>query len=211
MLSIAAMAGRTHAQVGPDRLVNAAKEARNWLIYSGGYFSQRHSGLTQITPANAKNLELKWMYQAAVAGRLADDTVGRRRRHVPDAAAERRRGARRQDRPRLLDLPPHAGSDAGRLLRREQPRPRDSRRHALHGHARRPSRRHRREDRPPVVEHESGREQGGLLGHPRSAGREGQGHRRRRRRRVRHPRVRCCLRRAERQGSVALLHDSGAE
>ena len=68
VLSIAAMASRTHAQVGPDRLVNAAKEARNWLIYSGGYFSQRHSGLTQITPANAKNLELKWMYQAAVAG-----------------------------------------------------------------------------------------------------------------------------------------------
>src|SRR5438046_6523401 len=57
-----------HAQVGSDRLLNAAKEARNWLIYSGGYFSNRYSGLTQITPANARNLELKWMYQAAAAG-----------------------------------------------------------------------------------------------------------------------------------------------
>jgi alcohol dehydrogenase (cytochrome c) len=57
-----------HAQVTSDRLVNAAKESRNWLIYSGGYFSNRHSALTQITPANAKDLELKWMYQAAVAG-----------------------------------------------------------------------------------------------------------------------------------------------
>src|SRR5438034_10935895 len=56
------------AQVASDRLVNAATEARNWLMYSGGYFSNRYSGLTQITPANAKNLELKWMYQAAVAG-----------------------------------------------------------------------------------------------------------------------------------------------
>ena len=57
-----------HAQVTADRLVNAAKEPRNWLIYSGGYFSNRHSPLTQITPANARDLELKWMYQAAVAG-----------------------------------------------------------------------------------------------------------------------------------------------
>ncbi len=62
------MTATVQAQVGSDRLVNAAKEARNWLIYSGGYFSNRHSALTQITPANAKNLELKWMYQAAVAG-----------------------------------------------------------------------------------------------------------------------------------------------
>src|SRR5262245_5943770 len=56
------------AQVGADRLANAASDAKNWLIYSGGYFSQRHSRLTQIDPANAKRLELKWIYQAAVAG-----------------------------------------------------------------------------------------------------------------------------------------------
>src|SRR6267378_92835 len=59
---------RVQAQVGSDRLLNAAREARNWLMYSGGYFSHRYSTLTQITPANARNLELKWMYQAAVAG-----------------------------------------------------------------------------------------------------------------------------------------------
>jgi PQQ-dependent dehydrogenase (methanol/ethanol family) len=59
---------RLHAQVGYDRLLGAAKEARNWLVYSGGYFSNRYSELTQITTANAKNLELSWMYQAAVAG-----------------------------------------------------------------------------------------------------------------------------------------------
>ena len=65
---VAIVAYRVHAQVGSDRLLNAAKEPRNWLIYSGNYFSNRHSLLSQITPANAKNLELKWMYQAAVAG-----------------------------------------------------------------------------------------------------------------------------------------------
>src|ERR671932_1347282 len=68
ILLIAAASYRAQAQVGYDRLVNAAKEARNWLTYSGGYFSNRYSGLTQITPANVKDLELKWMYQAAVAG-----------------------------------------------------------------------------------------------------------------------------------------------
>src|SRR5438445_8015075 len=68
LLLVAIVAYRVHAQVGSDRLLNAAKEPRNWLIYSGNYFSNRHSLLTQITPANAKNLELKWMYQAAVAG-----------------------------------------------------------------------------------------------------------------------------------------------
>jgi len=68
LLLAASVTSALRAQVGADRLVNAAKDARNWLIYSGSYFSQRHSALTQITPANARNLELKWMYQAAVAG-----------------------------------------------------------------------------------------------------------------------------------------------
>src|SRR5579872_3488935 len=68
LLVAAACSWRVQAQVSTDRLLNAAREAQNWLIYSGGYFSNRYSALTQITPANAKNLELKWMYQAAVAG-----------------------------------------------------------------------------------------------------------------------------------------------
>jgi len=68
LLLLTSLSFQLHAQVGADRLVNAAREARNWLTYSGGYFSHRFSGLTQITPANAKNLELKWMYQAAAAG-----------------------------------------------------------------------------------------------------------------------------------------------
>src|SRR6476660_5225137 len=46
--------------VTPDRLLKAAAEPQNWLMYSGTYGSQRHSGLTQITPANAKDLTLKW-------------------------------------------------------------------------------------------------------------------------------------------------------
>ena len=38
-------------------------EPQNWLSYSGSTMSQRHSALAQITPANAKDLTLKWVFQ----------------------------------------------------------------------------------------------------------------------------------------------------
>ena len=47
-----------------DRILNANKEPQNWLTYSGTVLGQRHSLLTQITPANVKNLELQWVWQA---------------------------------------------------------------------------------------------------------------------------------------------------
>ena len=58
------VSGVLTAQVPIERVRNAAKEPHNWLTYSGDYFSQRHSLLTQITPANAKNLEQQWIFQA---------------------------------------------------------------------------------------------------------------------------------------------------
>lgn len=57
-----------HAQVTYERLVNAADEPHNWLTYSGGYFSQRYSLLTQITRDNVGDLELKWILQNQVFG-----------------------------------------------------------------------------------------------------------------------------------------------
>ena len=51
-----------------QRLAAAANEPQNWLTYSGNYSSTRYSPLTQITPANVKNLKLQWVYQAPVAG-----------------------------------------------------------------------------------------------------------------------------------------------
>lgn len=47
-----------------DRILKASQEPHNWLTYNGSTSSQRHSGLTQITPANAKDLELKWVFQS---------------------------------------------------------------------------------------------------------------------------------------------------
>ena len=48
------------AQESSDRILNAQKEPQNWQTYSGTYMSQRYSQLTQITPANVKDLELAW-------------------------------------------------------------------------------------------------------------------------------------------------------
>src|SRR4029450_5020380 len=52
------------AQVTFDRILGAEHEPQNWLSYSGTVFNQRFSPLTQITPANAKNLELQWVWQS---------------------------------------------------------------------------------------------------------------------------------------------------
>ena len=47
-----------------ERIQQASKEPQNWLSYSGGLSSQRHSLLTSIQPGNARDLELKWVFQS---------------------------------------------------------------------------------------------------------------------------------------------------
>ncbi|HTM02500.1 MAG TPA: PQQ-dependent dehydrogenase, methanol/ethanol family [Vicinamibacterales bacterium] len=47
-----------------DRILHGDREPQNWLSYSGTLMNQRYSGLTQITPANVKNLQLAWIWQA---------------------------------------------------------------------------------------------------------------------------------------------------
>jgi hypothetical protein len=47
-----------------DRILNANKEPQNWLTYGGTYQSLHFSPLNQVTPENARNLELKWVFQA---------------------------------------------------------------------------------------------------------------------------------------------------
>ena len=46
-----------------ERLLNAADEPENWLMYSGTLDSQRFSGLDQIHNRNVGELELLWAYQ----------------------------------------------------------------------------------------------------------------------------------------------------
>ena len=57
-----------HAQVSYDRLRQAEQEPHNWLTYSGNYSGNRYSELVQISPANARNLEQKWVYQTQTLG-----------------------------------------------------------------------------------------------------------------------------------------------
>jgi alcohol dehydrogenase (cytochrome c) len=47
-----------------DRILHAEREPQNWLTFGGSYSSKRYSLLSQITPNNARNLELKWVFQA---------------------------------------------------------------------------------------------------------------------------------------------------
>jgi len=60
LLCIASLLG---AQVSTEQLVRAAQNPDNWLTYSGTYFSQRYSTLAQITPANVRNLQMRWALQ----------------------------------------------------------------------------------------------------------------------------------------------------
>ena len=63
LLILLSAAATLPAQVTSDRLLHSDKEPQNWLSYSGGYQSQRHTTLKEITPANVKNLELQWVFQ----------------------------------------------------------------------------------------------------------------------------------------------------
>jgi alcohol dehydrogenase (cytochrome c) len=46
-----------------ERLLRANLEPQNWMTYSGSLNGQRHSLLTTIKPTNARDLELKWVFQ----------------------------------------------------------------------------------------------------------------------------------------------------
>ncbi len=63
LLATAPLAARA-AEVTFERLLHASAEPQNWLMYSGGYSSLRHSGLREIKPSNVADLELKWVFQA---------------------------------------------------------------------------------------------------------------------------------------------------
>src|ERR1700733_15435819 len=59
-----------------ERILGANQEPQNWLTYSGSVMSQRHSALTQITPANAKDLTLKWVFQTGPSQKQEKTRLG---------------------------------------------------------------------------------------------------------------------------------------
>src|SRR5262249_17813602 len=56
------------AQVTPNRLVNAAREPEQWLMYSGSYDGSRFSPLDQINRNNVQRLSLQWGFQTPIRG-----------------------------------------------------------------------------------------------------------------------------------------------
>ena len=52
-----------------ERLVNAAEEPQNWLMYSGPVDSKRHSRRDQVHNRNVNRLELKWTHQLSALDR----------------------------------------------------------------------------------------------------------------------------------------------
>ena len=150
VLSVGLLSFRVHAQssVTYQQLLNVAKEPHNWLTYGGDYFSHRYSQLTQITPANVKSLSLAWVFQSPLAGSwqatplVVDGIMYLTQRPNEVVALDAATGRV------VLGIPLHQRARPRRLLRLEQSRPRDSRRNAVHGHARRSPRRPRRTERP---------------------------------------------------------------
>jgi len=63
VVAACAVAVSLQAQVSFERVLQNEKEPQNWLSYSGALDNQRYSRLTQITPANVKNLQLAWVWQ----------------------------------------------------------------------------------------------------------------------------------------------------
>ncbi|MEZ5398149.1 MAG: PQQ-binding-like beta-propeller repeat protein [Bryobacteraceae bacterium] len=63
-----ALVGAASAQVRYEDIRNGP--GADWLTYAGSYDGQRHSPLTQITPANAPNLTAKWVFHVPQTRRL---------------------------------------------------------------------------------------------------------------------------------------------
>ena len=115
--------------------------------YGGDYGSQRHSPLTQITPANVGAAAGAVGVSDRAARQVRGDADRPRRGHVHHRAEQHGLGDRRAHRPADLALSPRPARGHGHLLRPRQPRLRRARQPPLHEHARRAPAGLRHEDR----------------------------------------------------------------
>src|SRR5258707_116318 len=61
------------ADTTSEQLLNAAKDAQNWLMIHRDYDNSRHSPLAEINRANIKDLKLKFMF--SIGGRSTGGTL----------------------------------------------------------------------------------------------------------------------------------------
>ena len=185
-------------------------DGNQWTTYSGNDSAQRHSPLTQITPANVGRLTVQWMFQTGVQGRLEATPLvvdGIMYLTGPDNL---RLGPGCADRSTDLALPAAVARASQHLLRAGQSRFCDPRRSSLHDHARRPSRGARYQDWQRPLRRRDRRSHEKLYRDRRAAHRERQGDCRNRGSRVRHPRIHRRLRCEHREEGLAILDRSRA-
>jgi alcohol dehydrogenase (cytochrome c) len=70
LLGVCLAGASAKGQVTPERLLEAAKEPQNWLMYSGDYAGRRYSSLDQINTKSAAALVPKWAYQTMAGGKF---------------------------------------------------------------------------------------------------------------------------------------------
>ncbi|MEO7322252.1 MAG: PQQ-binding-like beta-propeller repeat protein, partial [Burkholderiales bacterium] len=58
-----------------ERLLSAAQDNANWLMYSRDYTNQRFSPLAQVNTDNAKRLAPKWIYQSGVSSTFQSSPI----------------------------------------------------------------------------------------------------------------------------------------
>ena len=192
-------------------LEQAASDTSSWLMYGRDYQGHRFVELDQITPDNVDRLQPAWVF--ATGGEKpgsGGDAAGARGRDLPFGRRIARVRHRRADRREAVGL--RAGDvgrgRAGLLLRVEQPRRGTVRRAGLCRDDGRAADRAAQGHRRRRVGDRGHRLAAGLQHHRRAAGGERDGPDRGGRRRVRHPRLREGLRRADRRAAVDDLHHS---
>jgi alcohol dehydrogenase (cytochrome c) len=66
LLAVAAGGLLAAQEIGSQALLDGLKNPERWLTYSGDYTGQRHSPLTQVTPANVAGLAPQWTFQTGI-------------------------------------------------------------------------------------------------------------------------------------------------
>src|SRR4051812_41274836 len=67
-VSCASLIAQGTPPITPQDISEGLKDPGRWLTYGGDYSSQRHSPLTQITPANVSRLAPQWTFQTGTTG-----------------------------------------------------------------------------------------------------------------------------------------------
>src|SRR6185295_10282005 len=85
LLSLSAGTAALTAQEPPPAALVTAQEilagltsdGSRWLTFGGNYSNQRHSPLTQITPANVNRLVPQWTFQTGTLGNFETTSLFR--------------------------------------------------------------------------------------------------------------------------------------